>query len=220
VEGTAGTLARRRALRGLRLLRDASLGLLALLAIASAAGAALTVRVYGTSMEPTLPDGTLLLVDRVSLRLGWPNRLQRGEVVEITQPNGVSAVKRLVGLPGDRIEIKNTAPPTALFGRPEILIQPGGHGPWRRLVEPYVRFRWDRAERCCDALGRDLSGPAQPFTVPPGEYWVLGDNRNISLDSRAFGVIPYRRLQGIVLASYWPPAQARWLDQQPKLGPP
>jgi signal peptidase I len=56
-------------------------------------------------------------------------------------------------------------------------------------------------------------------TLPPGEFFLLGDNRNVSRDSRSFGLVPSERIQGRVVAHYWPAARAGLVGSSPTLVP-
>ncbi len=129
--------------------------------------------VKGHSMEPSLQDGDRLVVDRVSCNFG---DVHRGDVVVLRYPRNpaVDFVKRIVGLPGDRIALQ--------YGQ---LYVNGGMAPddWTCIVD------------------RDTTHDVE---VPPGCYFVLGDNRPISCDSREFGLVPQDLLKGRVRARFWP----------------
>jgi signal peptidase I len=171
--------------------------------VTAGALATLTARVEGASMSPTLRDRDLLLVDRVGPRLSPP---ARGDVVVVgLNANGVTGVKRVIAVPGDAIEIDGTHADSP-GGRPHpvVLLRPGGQGPWERLVEPYLAAHWGRPEFCCDANGLAAGSSPRALTLPPGEFFVLGDNRGVSIDSRAFGLVPRDRILGRVLTRYWP----------------
>jgi signal peptidase I len=129
--------------------------------------------VKGHSMEPSLRDGDRLVVDRVAPSLG---ELTRGDVVVMRYPRNpaVDFVKRVVGLPGDRIALK--------------------HG------QLWVNGAMAPDEWTCIA---DLETTAE-VDVPDGCYFVLGDNRPISCDSREFGLVPESLLRGRVRARFWP----------------
>jgi signal peptidase I len=167
--------------------------------------AVLTIRVEGTSMLPSLHEDDNLLADKMLLRWDAP---RRGDVVVVLQPNGVPAIKRVIGLPGDTLQIDGAHVDAAgAAPRPAVLLEPAGAGPWRRLDEPYVQPNWQRPDSCCDPTGRDTAAP-RPLTLPTGQYFVLGDNRNVSVDSRSFGLVPRDRIVGRVLLRYWP--LSRW----------
>jgi len=171
--------------------------------VAAVALAALTARVEGASMEPTLRDGDLLVVDRLGTRLAPP---ARGDIVVLgLNPNGLAGVKRVIGVPGDAVEIDG-AHVDSPGGRPHpvVLLRPGGVGPWRRLVEPYIASDWGRPDFCCDPNGLVTGSRPQSLTIPAGEFFVLGDNRGVSIDSRTFGLVPNDRIFGRVITRYWP----------------
>jgi signal peptidase I len=91
-------------------------------------------------------------------------------------------VKRLIGLPGERVEL-----------RPE-----------RGLNYVYINGRkLDESDYISDNR-RDQRG-AESFTVPPGQYFMMGDNRAKSCDSREWGSVPRENLIGKVFGTYWPP---------------
>jgi len=171
--------------------------------VAAVALAALTARVEGTSMQPTLRNGDLLFVDRVGPHLRAP---ARGDIVIVgLNANGLAGVKRVIAVPGDAVAIDGTHVDSP-SGRPHpvVLLRPAGVGPWERLVEPYIADDWGRPEFCCDPSGVSGGFSPRPLTVPPGEFFVLGDNRGVSVDSRTFGLVPRDRIFGLVVARYWP----------------
>ena len=141
-----------------------------------------TVRVDGESMVGTLQNNDLLLASKISYYFGDP---QRGDIVVLIPPSDPTKdfIKRVIGTPGDTIEIDGTKKPTAL------LIKPGGKGPWQVLQEPYLPEAWDTMNFCCLSNGTQSSAP-NPITIPAREYFVMGDNRNFSSDSRMFGLVP------------------------------
>jgi signal peptidase I len=114
---------------------------------------------------------------------------QRGDVVVLETPPqarakcgaGGTFVKRIIGLPGETVQIRvrNGLAYAYIDGQ--------------RLEEPYIEQ--DR---------RDI-GPAEKFTVPPSHYFVMGDNRAQSCDSRVWGSVPRDNLIGKVFMTYWPP---------------
>mgnify|MGYP002624537285 FL=1 len=128
--------------------------------------------VRGNSMEPALHDGDRLVVDRVTYSLA---DVRRGDVVVLRYPRDpeVDFVKRVVAVPGDRVEM-----------RAGVLIVNG------LAADDYGCIR-DR---------EDL--PA--FVVPPRRFFVLGDNRPISCDSREFGLVADHLLKGKVRVRFWP----------------
>jgi signal peptidase I len=133
------------------------------------------VRVHGDSMEPTLPSGALLLVDKITFHTRDPHR---GDVVVTTDPrNGGSIVKRVVAIAGDSVGIDDGA-----------LMLNGV-----RVTEGYV-----------DNTGME-GFYFGPDVVPSGHVFLLGDKRLDSKDSRAFGPVIIASLDGRVLTTLWPP---------------
>ena len=137
------------------------------------------VRVEGTSMLPNLEDQDRLFINKMAFRVG---DVHRGDVVVFQYPldHTQSYIKRVIGLPGDRVSIDH--------GR---VILNGS-----RQVEPYVpaRFTDDRSQR--------------ETTIPANEYFVMGDHRSISRDSREFGPVQRDLIYGKAAFVYWPMDQA------------
>lgn len=134
-------------------------------------------RVVGRSMEPTLEDGQYLVVNKMVYRLHEP---QRGDIIVFHDPrNGDrKLIKRVIGLSGEMLEIKN--------GQVYINEQ--------RLNESYI-----------PNLG---SSTRPPGPIPDDRYFVMGDNRNNSSDSRSWGPLPREKIVGKAWLTYWPPS--RW----------
>jgi signal peptidase I len=132
-------------------------------------------RVQGPSMMPLLQDGERIFVYKLGYRLG---PVRRGDVAVFWYPldPSISYIKRVIGLPGDRIEIRG--------GKLYV-----NGDPWR---EPYLLARFRDQE--------DLA----PFDVRAGHYFVLGDHRNGSNDSRAWGDVPQRYIYGKAVFRFWP----------------
>jgi len=132
------------------------------------------------SMEPTLQVDDRILVSKFSYRLG---RIARGDVIVFHYPlnPGKDFVKRVVALGGERVELRdgvvriNEQPITELY--------------------PTALAAGDRA--CTTSYG--------PQKIPPGQLFVLGDNRCNSEDSRFFGFVPAGNVVGKALLVYWPP---------------
>jgi signal peptidase I len=134
--------------------------------------------VTGHSMEPSLNHGDMLILNRFSYLFSDP---RLGDIVAFPYPEDPSEyhIKRIVGLPGDVIDLRDSR----FFVNGEPLDDAFSH-------EPVL------------ALGDMVF----PITVEEGHYFVLGDNRNGSKDSRfsAVGTIPKRELVGRVLVRFWP----------------
>lgn len=137
------------------------------------------VRVEGTSMLPVLEDQDRLFINKFAYHLGT---IHRGDVVVFLYPHDQtkSYIKRVIAGPGDELRID--------------------HGTvWvngTSLPEPYVPLKYQD----------DRSIPA--MTVPAGEYFVMGDHRSISSDSRDFGPVPRELIYGRAAFVYWPMDQA------------
>jgi signal peptidase I len=127
-------------------------------------------------MKPTLEDEQYLVVSKLTYRLNDP---QRGDIVVFHDPNADTRklIKRVVGLPGETLEIRNG----------QVLVN------GQRLDEPYITRPGQYSE--------------QPMPIPDGNYYVLGDNRNNSSDSHNWGTLPEGEIVGKAWISYWPPSQ-------------
>jgi signal peptidase I len=170
-------------------------------------------RIPSGSMEPTLKVGDFLLVDKQSYGpagvldrlLLPPARVQRGDLVVFHYPvmPAVHLVKRVVGLPGDRIRMRGGR--VLVNGRvleePYAFYSPSRPNGFRddfpSLLEadPNVDLRW------WIRLRRSMKGGE--VTVPPNQYFVLGDNRNDSEDSRYWGFVPRSAIVGRPLLVYF-----------------
>ena len=135
--------------------------------------------VRGSSMEPAFRDGDCLLVDRLAYKRRAPIR---GEVVVLHLPFDEQAyLKRIVGLPGEWVRLEA-----------DWVVVNGGP-----LDEPYVVDRRIPIE----FVGSE-------WYLGSEDYLVLGDTRSDSLDSRRFGPVGIRQIEGPVLFRYWP--ISRW----------
>jgi signal peptidase I len=146
-------------------------------------------RIPSASMEDTLLIGDRVLVDRISWRFSLP---ERGDIVVFHPPfDGPVLIKRIIGLPGDEISLSGG------------FVYVNG----RRLDEPYVR-RIDGRQEPSQPFSNGLPWSLQePYKVPPGSYFVMGDNRTDSGDSREFGPIKREQFVGRAFAKYWPPGR-------------
>jgi signal peptidase I len=136
--------------------------------------------VDGASMDPTFEDGEYLIVDELSYRFKDP---ARGEVLIFKYPKDPSKyfIKRIIGLPGERIFIDSG----------EVVIFNGEHPEGLTLSEPYV------------ALEKVENGS---FSLGENEYFVMGDNRLQSADSRLWGSVPRENIVGRPIVRFIPPA--------------
>jgi signal peptidase I len=135
------------------------------------------VKVEGTSMMPSLLDQERLFINQFSYRFGLGD-IKRGDTVVFWYPEDTtkSYIKRVIGVPGDRVSVEDGT--VYLNGK--------------KLEEAYVpqEYRDDR--------------PYPLTTVPPNEYFVLGDHRISSNDSRAWGFVPKSYIYGKAVFVFWP----------------
>jgi signal peptidase I len=157
------------------------------------------------SMETNILVGDHLLVDKVGFENGGNNwssyvlprrEVRRGDIVAFRHPEnvGMTLVKRVIGLPGDRIRLAN-----------KQVIRNG-----QKLEEPYVRHVSPAIDdyrdnfptsAALEKIARHVEGGE--VVVPPGSLFVLGDNRDNSLDSRYWGFVPSSYVVGKPLVIYW-----------------
>lgn len=167
----------------------------------------------GPSMEPTLLDGDRFLIDRsaLGLFLPWEREARAswsvpevGDVVVLRSPmDELDIVKRVIGLPGDRIEIREDE----VFRNGSSL----GHEATGESADGMGSIEVE--ERVGERRWRTRRDPGWPSSldetiVPVGHVFVLGDHRSRSNDSRRIGPIPLARLVGIVRVRYASPAGA------------
>ncbi|PPK61462.1 signal peptidase I [Actinokineospora auranticolor] len=174
---------------------------LALVVVAGVAAYALSYRIDGDSMSPTLTDGDQAVADPFAGDYS-PARL---DVVVLTPPGREApVVKRVVGVPGDRVR--------SMDGR--IQVQPAGTGPWFEVAQGGSAV-WGRPPRQCCARDGTGGERTQEQVVPPGRYWVIGDNAAVSEDSRAFGWVPDERIQAPVWTLLWTFGSPRTVELRP-----
>ena len=132
------------------------------------------------SMVPTLEVWDRVLINKLAYDLNEP---ERGDIVLFRSPEGGEdpLMKRVVGLPGDTIEVRH-----------DRLYVSG-----KLQREPYVNDEY-----------RELQAPYGPQQVPPDHVFVMGDNRGDSQDSRVFGAVLQENLIGEALFRFWPPGRA------------
>jgi len=159
--------------------RETSLRILLLLLVMALIGTALLHRyvfavyiIQGTSMSPTLKDGDTALVNMLVWRVG---RLERGEIVLVRDGGNDYATKRIVGLPGERVDIHDN----------QVFVN------GRRLRESYL-----------SKATVTLSDPPT-FRLGPDQYFVLGDNRVDSYDSRIYGPVSKDAILGSYTRTFW-----------------
>ena len=135
------------------------------------------VKVEGTSMMPTLTDKERIFINKFTYRFGLGD-IQRGDTVVFWYPldSSKSYIKRVIGLPGDRVRIDDG----------DVYVNS------RKLMEDYVPAEYR------DHVSREEE------TVPQGKYFVLGDHRGSSSDSRTWGYVPRENIYGKAVFVYWP----------------
>lgn len=138
-------------------------------------------RVQGDSMLPNFTNGELILTDKISYRIRTP---ARGDVVVFAAPqdSGKDFIKRIVGLPHEKIAL--------ISG--QIYINDN------RLKEPYLTGN-------TKTLGGTSLAENGQILIPENEYFVLGDNRSHSSDSREWGPVKKSEIVGRAFIIYWPP---------------
>jgi signal peptidase I len=135
------------------------------------------VKVEGTSMMPSLLDQERLFINQFSYKFGLGD-IKRGDTVVFCYPEDTtkSYIKRIIGLPGDTVAVQGGY----------VLVNQ------KKLEENYIPFDY-RDDR-----------PYPPTLVPPDKYFVLGDHRIVSNDSRAWGFVPRSYIYGKAVFVFWP----------------
>jgi|ERR1700674_105384 len=140
-----------------------------------------TVHVEGLSMWATLDNNDYLIANKIDYRLHSP---QRGDIIILRPPtdNSKDFIKRVIALPGERLLIRDG------------YVYINGH----KLDEPYLPEAWNSMNNW------PPDGSVDGKVVPANEYFVMGDNRNKSQDSRIFGFIGRDRIDGRAWFRIWP----------------
>jgi signal peptidase I len=170
-----------RASTGSSFLRElAEVVLLAVILYIGISFAVQTVHVEGLSMFATLDDNDYLIANKIDYRLHAP---QRGDIIILRPPNNNSTdfIKRVIALPGELLLIRDG------------VVYINGH----RLIEPYLPEAWVVFNNW------PVNSPSG-MVIPPNQYFVMGDNRNKSQDSRYFGPIGRDRIDGRAWFRIWP----------------
>lgn len=151
-----------------------------------------TVHVLGSSMYGTLRDNDLLVASKISYKLHRP---ERGDIIVFKPPNEDSRdfIKRVIAVPGDRLHIVQGT----IYINGEV------------LKESYLPERWT-SNNTYPPDGRDL-------LIPTSQYFVMGDNRNHSSDSRTFGYVRQEDILGKAEVRIWPLDGVSLLNSKPTL---
>ncbi len=148
-----------------------------------------SIKIDMPSMKPTIQPGWWVMLNKVTYRFAEP---QRGDIIVFHAPAAVEPgkdfIKRIIGKPGDKVEIRNST------------VFVNGIG----LREPYAQ---------------PLHYTMASGTIPPDSYFVLGDNRDISVDSHYGWFVPRKDIVGKAWFIMWPPAQWGRAPNYSQIGP-
>ncbi|MBO3458370.1 signal peptidase I [Aetokthonos hydrillicola Thurmond2011] len=143
------------------------------------------------SMEPTLQINDHLVIDKISYDFENP---QRGDIIVFNPTKTLleedyhsAFIKRIIGLPGEKVEVKNG------------VLYINEHPLKEKYIAAKPDYQWG------------------PVIVPPDSYVVLGDNRNNSYDSHYWGFVPRQNIIGRAIIRYWPISRIAELDQKPQV---
>src|SRR5687768_13169611 len=156
--------------------------------------------VSGSSMEPNFYNGEYLVIDEISYRFGDP---QRGQVVVLHPPTSQSKdfyIKRIIGLPGEKIEIDNGKITIFNQAHPDGVVLEEDYLPNQNLSYPH---------------DTSVVGGRKILTLKSDEYFVMGDNRLASSDSRDWGPLPRSEIIGKVFVRALPFNKFRVFNQVP-----
>lgn len=139
--------------------------------------------INGSSMEPNFHNGEFILTNKILYKFRPP---ERGDVVIFKSPPNkeIDYIKRIIGLPGDTVSVKDNA----------VFVN------GQKVDEPYLAPN-------TPIFGGSYLAEGQSVVVPPDSYFMLGDNRDHSSDSREFGPINQADFIGTAIFRYWPFSQ-------------
>ncbi|MEN9389331.1 MAG: hypothetical protein RLY61_415 [Candidatus Parcubacteria bacterium] len=142
------------------------------------------LEITGTSMEPTLHDKEMIIAEKLSSKMA---KLERGDIVVFKQPENrtIFVIKRIIGLPGETIHLQQDEP-----------VSVNGKG----LTEKYLIEE------------TPYTGEEITVTVPPDAFYLMGDNRKNSTDSRKWGPIPQEDVIGKAVLVFNPISDARIIN--------
>ena len=149
-------------------------------------------QVKGNSMYDNFYDGEYLLTDKISYRFNPP---EHGDIIVFKAPRNedYDYIKRIIGLPGDRVTVRNGQ----VFVNGELLDESA-------YLDPNTMTRPGQ-----------YTQEGMTITVPVNQYFATGDNRNNSSDSRDWGPVPYQNIVGIAWIRYWPLDKIGMVDKYP-----
>lgn len=145
--------------------------------------------INGASMEPNFHNGEFILTNKITFKFSNP---VRGDVVIFKSPGNkeIDYIKRIIGLPGDTVSLKNSK----IYVNNQLLNE--------SYLAPDIYI-----------FGGAFLQDGSEITVPEGKYFVMGDNRPHSSDSREFGTIAKEDFIGKAMIRYWPFARAGLLQR-------
>lgn len=145
-------------------------------------------QVNGQSMFPTFHDGEYILTNLITLRV---NKLDRGDVIVFKSPTNQEKdfIKRVIGLPGDNVMVKDG----------KVFVNNKQLDESAYLPNDFVTHPGTFLEE------------GAPITVPKDFYIVMGDNRDFSSDSREWGFVPNDKIIGKSMVVYWPPSSMKYV---------
>ncbi|QQS43706.1 signal peptidase I [Candidatus Roizmanbacteria bacterium] len=137
-------------------------------------------QIKGASMEPTFYNGNYIFTSKITYKLRLP---ERGDVVVFHSPRNpdIEYIKRIIGIPGDTVLIENQ----------QVYVN------GQRVEEPYISSP-------TTLIPGNFAEEGVPIDIPEGYYFVMGDNRPRSSDSREFGPVPGTSFVGQVFFRYFP----------------
>lgn len=144
--------------------------------------------VIGSSMEENFYENEYLLADKISYKFKEP---RRGDVVVFKQTETADYIKRIIGLPGDTVELRDGN----FYVNGEKLDE-------SMYLDPQTYTKDD-----------NYLDEGDKITVPEDHYFVVGDHREVSKDSRAFGPIDEKKIRGRAFLVYWPISHFKIVDR-------